>query len=344
MRMNIPNADRSCDTARSFLPPVITSTGRFIATRLLRRRTHSRSSAFPRRSQLVRDVPADCRRLTYGSARWRGSRSQDVSVGLGGRDVVRGVSAEVAEGELVVIVGPNGAGKTTLLRAIAGLVPARAGTRAGDGPRSGARRAPGDRARPRLPAAAVRARVSVRRRGGRAARALRAASAGSGSRASADLAAARAAMKACDVAALATRRFDELSGGEARRVIVAQALCQGAQCLLLDEPTAGLDPAHARGVFEMLRAQCDAGASRDRRHPRSRSRAAPRPRDVAGRRRPARRRAARPATCSPRRRPARRSGSTIHVGELPSRRAVRGARVSGFVSGRSRAADRRGGS
>ena len=41
--------------------------------------------------------------------------------------------------------------------------------------------------------------------------------------------AARAAMAACDVAALATRRFDELSGGEARRVIIAQALCQGAK-------------------------------------------------------------------------------------------------------------------
>jgi iron complex transport system ATP-binding protein len=77
----------------------------------------------------------------------------------------------------------------------------------------------------------------------------------------ADLAAARAAMQACDVDALATRRFDELSGGEARRVILAQAICQGAKCLLLDEPTAGLDPAHARSVFEMLRAQCDAGSA-----------------------------------------------------------------------------------
>ena len=75
-----------------------------------------------------------------------------------------------------------------------------------------------------------------------------------------DLAAAAAAMAACDVAHLATRRFDELSGGEARRVIVAQALCQGARCLLLDEPTAGLDPAHARAIFAMLRTQCDAGA------------------------------------------------------------------------------------
>lgn len=74
-----------------------------------------------------------------------------------------------------------------------------------------------------------------------------------------DLAAAHDAMTACDVVHLADRRFDELSGGEARRVIIAQALCQGARILLLDEPTAGLDPAHARAVFEMLRAQCHRG-------------------------------------------------------------------------------------
>src|SRR5262249_14906678 len=72
---------------------------------------------------------------------------------------------------------------------------------------------------------------------------------------------AAAAMAACDVSALATRRFDELSGGEARRVILAQALCQGAKCLLLDEPTAGLDPAHARSVFALVRAHCDSGGA-----------------------------------------------------------------------------------
>jgi iron complex transport system ATP-binding protein len=66
-------------------------------------------------------------------------------------------------------------------------------------------------------------------------------------------------MATCDVAELADRRFDELSGGEARRVLIAQAMCQGARCLLLDEPTTGLDPAHARNVFARLRERCEAG-------------------------------------------------------------------------------------
>jgi iron complex transport system ATP-binding protein len=187
-------------------------------------------------------------------------RLTDVAVELGARDVVQGVTADVDQGELVVIVGPNGAGKTTLLRAIAGLV----------APRTGAIRVLGhdpERAPRRLLAQdlaylpqtyelafafAVEEVVLL----GRYARQR-----GMGLASEADLAAAAAAMTACDVAHLATRRFDELSGGEARRVIVAQALCQGARCLLLDEPTAGLDPAHARAIFAMLRSQCEAGAA-----------------------------------------------------------------------------------
>ena len=46
----------------------------------------------------------------------------DVAVALGHRDVLRGVSAEINEGELVVVVGPNGAGKSTLLRAATGMI------------------------------------------------------------------------------------------------------------------------------------------------------------------------------------------------------------------------------
>ncbi|NVB77232.1 MAG: ABC transporter ATP-binding protein [Kofleriaceae bacterium] len=184
----------------------------------------------------------------------------DVDVELGGRAVVRGVSASVSQGELVVIVGPNGAGKSTLLRAIAGLVEVR----------SGAVRCFGhDPAR-------VDRRVIARELAylpqqyelafpfiveevvllGRYSQ-----QSGLGLASDADLVAAREAMKVTDIEHLAARRFDELSGGEARRVILAQAICQGAKVVLLDEPTAGLDPAHARAVFEMLRARCDAGSA-----------------------------------------------------------------------------------
>jgi iron complex transport system ATP-binding protein len=71
-----------------------------------------------------------------------------------------------------------------------------------------------------------------------------------------DLAVARAAMERCDVRALEDRRFDALSGGEQRRALLAQAFCQGADAIVLDEPTAALDPAHARAVMAALRAEC----------------------------------------------------------------------------------------
>ena len=185
---------------------------------------------------------------------------EDVTVALGGRDVLAGVTCTVAPGQLVVIVGPNGAGKTTLLRAIAGLVPARTGTIRvfGHDPHRASRRVIARELAylPQQYELAFPFLVEEVVLMGRYA-----AQTGLGLASEADLAAARAAMDACDVTALAPRRFDELSGGEARRVIIAQALCQGAKCLLLDEPTAGLDPAHARAVFAMLRAQCDAGSA-----------------------------------------------------------------------------------
>ncbi len=181
----------------------------------------------------------------------------DVTVALGGRDVIR-ASCDLGPGQLVVIVGPNGAGKTTLLRTIAGLLPPRSGRVRvfGNDPTQTARRIIArdlaylpqqyELAFPFVVEEVVLLGRYANQRG-------------LGLASAADLAAAHEAMTACDVVDLATRRFDELSGGEARRVIVAQAICQGARCMLLDEPTAGLDPAHARGVFETLRAHCDAG-------------------------------------------------------------------------------------
>jgi iron complex transport system ATP-binding protein len=183
-----------------------------------------------------------------------------VDVTLGDRAVVRGVTATVGPGDMVVIVGPNGAGKTTLLRTIAGLLVPSAGTVRcmGHDPARADRRAIArelaylpQHYELALPFAVeevvLLGRYAYQR--------------GLGLASDADLEAARSAMTACDVGTLALRRFDQLSGGEARRVILAQALCQGAKCLLLDEPTSGLDPAHARAVFALVRAHCDAGGA-----------------------------------------------------------------------------------
>jgi iron complex transport system ATP-binding protein len=183
----------------------------------------------------------------------------DVSVALGGRDVVAGVTATVAAGELVAIVGPNGAGKTTLVRAIAGLLaPSRGRVRI-----DGADPSRTDRRRLARRLAYVPQRyelvfpftvfeiVAL----GRYAHHR-----GPGLDSAADVAAARAAIARYDLDGLDDRPFDQLSGGEQRRVLLAQAACQGAACMVLDEPTAALDPAHARAVFAGLRAATDGGA------------------------------------------------------------------------------------
>jgi iron complex transport system ATP-binding protein len=174
--------------------------------------------------------------------------------------VVRGANATVSTGELVVLVGPNGAGKTTLLRGLAGLISARSGMVRVFG-RDPARAPRREIARdlaflPQQVELAFPFAVEEVVLLGRYAHQR-----GLGLASPTDVEEAHRAMRACDVEALRDRRFDQLSGGEARRVLLAQAMCQGARVLVLDEPTAGLDPAHARAVFETVRARCDDGAA-----------------------------------------------------------------------------------
>src|SRR5262249_11713658 len=81
----------------------------------------------PLGSTLVRRVPFR-RRVAVVASAMAWITLAGATVELGGRAVLRDISAEVASGDLVVIVGPNGAGKSTLLRAAAGLVEPAAGT------------------------------------------------------------------------------------------------------------------------------------------------------------------------------------------------------------------------
>ncbi len=182
----------------------------------------------------------------------------DVGFAYGETPVLDRVRLAVGRGELVCIVGPNGAGKSTLIRLMAGLLAPDAGTVSlfGADPAT-APRAQLARRMAYVPQeyrltfpfslrdVVLMGRYPHRRRG-----LLDVESA-------ADLDIAREAMVRCDVADLADRRFDELSGGERRRALLAQAFCQEAELVLLDEPTASLDPAHAIAVLESVRAEIE---------------------------------------------------------------------------------------
>jgi iron complex transport system ATP-binding protein len=183
----------------------------------------------------------------------------DLRIGYGAREVLRGVTAEVSPGELVAVVGPNGAGKTTLLRAMAGLLPTAAGEVRAFG--LDPARVPRRELARRLAYLPQRYELAFPFTVGEVVLMGRYAHRRVGLESEADLRAARSAMERCDVAALEDRRFDELSGGEQRRALLAQALCQEAEVLLLDEPTAALDPAHARALLLALRAECERGAA-----------------------------------------------------------------------------------
>jgi iron complex transport system ATP-binding protein len=74
-----------------------------------------------------------------------------------------------------------------------------------------------------------------------------------------DRAAVDRALSSTDAGAFRTRTMQTLSGGEQARIHLARALAAETPILLADEPTAALDPKHARSIMQALRAKADAG-------------------------------------------------------------------------------------
>ncbi len=172
---------------------------------------------------------------------------RDVTLAMGGRDVLRDVSFDIAADEFVGVLGPNGAGKTTLMRAILGLVRPRNGTvrvlgrpatrgNATIGYMPQVRAAP-----PRLSGWDVVAGVAGGHRWGLPIPSR------------AERADAARALALVGAQALAARPVTELSGGERQRLLLAQALLGGPRLLLLDEPLISLDPRHQQEVVALVR-------------------------------------------------------------------------------------------
>jgi iron complex transport system ATP-binding protein len=180
--------------------------------------------------------------LTARHLTWRPRR--------GAPAIVDAVSLELRSGELLALVGPNGAGKSTLLSLLAGEREPSEGVVELDG----------------MPLAAFSSKALARRRAVMRQRSAapfgffgyevvqfgRAPWSGVRGRPD-DNEVVERAMERADVSGLALRRADVLSGGETARLALARALAQDTSILMLDEPTASLDPRHQHAVLHVAR-------------------------------------------------------------------------------------------
>jgi len=171
----------------------------------------------------------------------------ELTVQLKGRVALDGIDLSVEAGELVAVVGPNGSGKSTLLRAIAGDVE----------PVSGAVSINGDPILGLPPDTAAARRSFLEQEHVKIAGFDVRSVVGFGAYISDGVTEpsdrVEGAMARAGVTDLADRRFEELSGGEQRRVSIARVLCQNAPVVLLDEPTDSLDLGHAHAVMRTAR-------------------------------------------------------------------------------------------
>jgi len=177
-------------------------------------------------------------------------RIERLCVEFDGEHVLEDVDLTIHTGEFVAILGPNGSGKTTLVRAMLGLQPAEHGKIALFGtPLSRFRawqrvalvpqRLPGASSIPvSVWEAVLSGLISPKGRWKPFSRGHRPA--------------ATTALQDVGLWSRRHARLDTLSGGQQRRVLIARALASGADLLVMDEPTAGVDAENVARLIELL--------------------------------------------------------------------------------------------
>jgi len=177
-----------------------------------------------------------------------------ISFGYNGGLLLKDISFSVAAGELIALIGPNGSGKTTLLKIMLGLLTPHSGEIGLLGrplmnysPRTRAKTVAYVTQQPALSfPLTVRELVAL----GRYPHGAR------GGESPADNLAIEMALERTAAKSLCNRQFNSLSGGERQKILIARALAQSPQVLLLDEPTLHLDLNFQLQILSALKCLC----------------------------------------------------------------------------------------
>ena len=171
-------------------------------------------------------------------------RFADATIGYNGSPVLEHVNLEIRRGSFIALLGPNGSGKSTVMKTLVGILPVLKGRieypSSNHTPRFGyvPQR---DSLDPLYPLTGLEVvLMGTYGRLGPLSRVRHAMRAG-----------AMQALAAVRGEGLARRLFAELSGGERQRVLIARALAADPECLVLDEPVAGVDQLTTEVVMDL---------------------------------------------------------------------------------------------
>ena len=170
-------------------------------------------------------------------------KCENIHMNYDSTKAVNGVSFTVDEGDFLCIVGENGAGKSTLLKGILGLQKISEGSVTFNGIKKSEIGYLPQRTQVQKDFPAAVKEVVLSGRIGRKRKLFYSAE---------DRQIASENMETMKISDIRNKSFNELSGGQQQRVLLARALCATDRLLLLDEPTAGLDPFVTEDMYRLI--------------------------------------------------------------------------------------------
>ncbi len=167
--------------------------------------------------------------------------AENITVSLGGREILQDVTFQAEKGDYICIVGENGSGKSTLIKTLLGLIKPQKGKITANSGRVGYLPQQSG-IQTDFPASSEEAVLSGCLNG-------------LGKRlfySKEDKKKTREIMQLLGIDGIRKKRFSDLSGGQKQRVLLARAVCASENLILLDEPVTGLDPIVTEDLYKLI--------------------------------------------------------------------------------------------